>query len=260
MAALRISSTVSEAVTAFFVALGALVALVALLESRAERQRNNTSDRTKSRRRIQLWTGSACLVAAAAGLIITLTGSHHAVPPKHLPQTTSTSTIAAVVRPTPSEIAQQAALARRHHLQEAGQHQLASFIQAVMQQPVSCTPNEQLPQTVTAQQVCRFGSIQVVFTRLDSVAATKAFFKARYLNSFPFTGYAGQHCGYSSRYFGGLWSNEQGSQGYWVFRTSDSDVILLWEYRSHRIVVRASKQGTVNGLCELWYAHSGETP
>lgn len=145
----------------------------------------------------------------------------------------------------------------------SNQKQLYTFIQSVMQQRVSCAPNERLPSTATAQQVCHFGSIEAVYTRLDSVRATSAFLKSRYFNSFPFSGYDGANCGEDHSRLGGPWHDGNGvPQGYWVFRTSGTNTVLLWEYRSHRVIVRASqnKRIPVNQLCEFWYKHSGETP
>lgn len=154
-------------------------------------------------------------------------------------------------------LAEQEAAKKRHEVQVRNQGQLYSFIHAAMEQPVNCAANEHLPAQVMAQQVCHFGSVQVVFTRLNSVASTQTYFRTRYIDSFRFEGEAGEHCPgpYGD---GGEWHDGADvAQGSWSFRTSGPDVIMLWEYRSHRIVVRASQRAK-NGdqLCELWYWHA----
>lgn len=255
--ALRISSTWSEAVTATSIAIGTLVAIIQLWLSHGRKKPQ------KNRRRIKLWLAfGMCVSVAIASLVVTLVPSPHSPRRQHLSRITSSRQPTAVA-PTAAELAQRAKAARHHRVQLHQQRQLATFIQAAMQQPVSCAPNEHLPSTATAQQACHFGNIEAVYTRLSSVDETRSFFKARYLNSFPFSGYDGTHCGDDHSTLGGSWHNGYGvPQGSWVFRTSGSDVILLWEYRSNRIVVRASQSAgiPVNQLCELWYRHSGETP
>lgn len=255
--ALRISSTWSEAVTAVSIAIGTLVAIIQLWLSHGRKKPQ------KNRRRVKLWLAfGMCLSVAIAGLVVTLVRSSHSPRGQHLSKTTSSRQPTAAP-PTDAELAQRAKAAQHHHVQLHQQRQLATFIQAAMQQPVNCTPNEHLSSTVAAQQACHFGNIEAVYTRLGSVDETRSFFKARYLNSFPFSGYDGAHCGNDHSTIGGSWHNGYGvPQGSWVFRTSGSDVVLLWEYRSHRVVVRASQSTgvSVNQLCELWYRHSGETP
>jgi hypothetical protein len=159
-------------------------------------------------------------------------------------------------------LAEQQAAKKRHDVQAMNQGQLYSFIHAAMEQPVNCVANGHLPDQVIAQQVCHFGSTEAVFTRLNSVASTQTYFRARYLNSFSFEGNAGEHCGPGPYDLGSDWTDGDGvAQGYWSFRTSGPDVIMLWEYRTHRIVVRASQRANeVNQLCELWYRHSGVVP
>jgi hypothetical protein len=156
-------------------------------------------------------------------------------------------------------LAEQQAAEKRHGVQAKNQGQLYSFIHAAMEQPVNCVANEHLPDHVIAQQVCHFGSTDAAFTRLNSVASTQTYFRMRYLNSFSFEGAAGEHCGSGPYGLGGEWTDSHGvAQGSWSFRTSGPDVIMLWEYRTHRIVVRASQRANeVNQLCELWYRHSG---
>jgi hypothetical protein len=129
-----------------------------------------------------------------------------------------------------------------------------------MQQPVRCSPSKTLSAHVQAQLECHLGEIQAVFTRLDSVTATRQFAKERYFHSYEFKGSAGEHCGSEPWNLKGYWEDGAGTrQGLWTFRRSGADVVMLWEYESHRILIRASAP-KVAQLCSLWFQHAGETP
>lgn len=147
-------------------------------------------------------------------------------------------------------------------MQVAHQQQLYAFIHALMQEPVDCASNEALPTGATAQQICHFGNILATFTRLDSAGRTHSYFMERYLNSYPYEAEnVGPNCmgPFTSP---GTWSNSDGvTQGAFTFRRSGGDAVILWEYNSHRVVVRATESlAHVNQLCELWYSRSGEVP
>lgn len=249
MLALRIFSTWSEAVTAAVALIGLVVSVVIPLAKRFSHTR---------------WLISgAGLVVAGAGLAVLLLRSSHSLHYKHA-SIPSSSRQPVVHISTAAELAQRARADQRHLARRHEQERLATFVEETMEHAVNCKSNEDLPPTATAQQVCRFGAMQTVYTRLNSVDATSAFFRARYFHSFPFSGDAGSRCGKAYPFrLAGPWRDGHGvPQGYWVFRTSGPDIVLLWEYRSHHIVVRASQNAhsPVHYLCDLWYSHSGETP
>jgi hypothetical protein len=151
---------------------------------------------------------------------------------------------------------------KAHQVQVEHQQQLYVFIHALMQEPIDCAANEVLPARAIAQQVCHLGAIQATFTRLDSPDGAHSYFMERYLNSFPYEAEeVGTNCHgpFNSK---GTWTDVNGvTQGAFTFRQSGGDAVILWEYHSHSVVVRATESlEQANQLCELWFEHSGEVP
>jgi hypothetical protein len=84
----------------------------------------------------------------------------------------------------------------------------------------------------------------------------------RYLNSFPYeAANVGTNCHgpFNSK---GFWEDSNGvRQGAFTFRRSGADAVILWEFHSHSVVVRATESlAQINQLCELWFHHTGEVP
>jgi hypothetical protein len=154
---------------------------------------------------------------------------------------------------------QREAEARSRHARLLAQGRLKRLIRHnIVQEDIRCTANESLPEHVIAQQVCRKGGATIVYTRLDTEAATHGYWLARYENSANYVGYVGT-CNGPYWPISSKWNNLQGhTEGSFAFRVSGSDVILIWEIRHQRVVIRESHAGNAGYLCQLWGEQSSK--
>lgn len=167
--------------------------------------------------------------------------------------------------PGPTQAEQQAAIQQREAEARSKQARLAAQTRLhhlirhnLVQEAIKCTVNESLPEHMVAQQVCRKGGATIVYTRLDTEAATHSYWLDRYENSSNFVGYVENCRGpYWPPY--SWWNNFQGhNEGSFAFRVSGSDIILIWEIRHLRVVIRESQADDADYLCKLWGEQSGK--
>ena len=166
--------------------------------------------------------------------------------------------------PEPTQVERQAAIqqreaeARRKQARLTAQNRLYRLIRHnLVQEAIKCTANESLPEHVVAQRVCHKGAATIVYTRLDTEAATHNYWLARYENSSNYVGYV-ENCRGPYWPPSSWWNNFQGhNEGSFAFRISGSDIILIWEIRHGRVVIRESQANDAGYLCQLWGEQSG---
>ena len=257
------SPGLAESISAIAASVSALVALLAFVDVLWRRHSDRRSTETKRAhprgpRRWLVGLVVGCLALTVGSALVYLLRDPEAAQTSAAAPLKPTTTVERSVAPSPAQIEAERQKKRRAFEQRS----LARFIREMMEQPVRCSPKDRLPAKAIAQQICRMGSATVVFTRLSTKKASQRFWRERYLNSYPFTGYAGANCGYGPWSPQSSWHDSHGvDQGSWAFRSSGGDAVFIWEIRPHRVVVRATDAvRRVAHLCQIWYEHSGEVP
>jgi hypothetical protein len=257
------SPGLAESATAAAACVSALVAVLTFVDTLWRRRHDHRSAEAKRAhprrpRRMLVGVLIGCFALTAGSALVYLLHDGKAV---HTSTAAPLKPIADEERrvgPTPA----QRKAERLKKRQASEERSLAHFIRVMMEQPVRCSPKDRIPAKVLAQQICHMGSATVVFTRLSTKKASRRFWYQRFLNSYPFKGYAGANCGYGPWSPGGSWHDGNGvDQGSWAFRSSGGKAVFIWEVRPHRVVVRATDAiRRVAHLCQIWYEHSGEVP